>query len=315
MSARDKGIAVLVASVWGLNFVAIDASLQHFPPYFLIVLRFVLLAVPTVLFVPFPDVPLRWLVGGALGFGVVQFVFLYAALLAGLPAGLASLVLQAAAPMTVLLGAVWLKERVTAWQGIGVGLAAVGIVVIATSRASSSSALPVALGLLAAAGWAISNICSSRAAPDHPVRYTLWMSVVPPVPMLVVSLAVEGPRQIGHSLTSAFTPEAAPAVLGLLYTVLMGSVIGAGAWTALLKRNPSSSVAPYSMLVPVTGFAGAWMLLGETPQVGDLIGGAVVVAGLVVVSLAVRPRRALIVGTAPTGLEGSSSVDADRSRA
>lgn len=313
MNARDKGIAVLVASVWGINFVAIDASLDHFPPYFLIVLRFALLAVPTVLFVPFPDVPLRWLIGGALSFGVVQFVFLYAALLAGLPAGLASLVLQAAAPMTVLLGAVWLRERVTAWQGAGVALAAVGLVVIATSRASTSSVLPVLLGLLAAAGWAVSNICSSLAAPDHPVRYTMWMSVVPPVPMLVVSLALEGPGEIGASLATAFTADAAPAVVGLLYTVLMGSVIGAGAWTALLKRNPSSSVAPYSMLVPVTGFAGAWALRGETPEAGDLVGGAIVVAGLVVVSLAVRPRRGTPVVTSATGLE-PSPAEADPSR-
>ncbi|WP_019144676.1 EamA family transporter [Aeromicrobium massiliense] len=292
MSTRDKVLAVMVASVWGLNFVAIEASLQHFPPYFLIVLRFVLLAVPTILFVPFPDVPLRWLVGGALSFGVVQFVFLYAALLAGLPAGLASLVLQAAAPMTVLMGTVWLKERVTAWQGVGVALAVAGLVIIATARASSASVLPLVLGLLAAAGWAVSNICSSLAAPDHPVRYTMWMSVVPPIPMLAVSLVVEGPAEIGASLTSAFTADAAPAVLGLLYTVLMGSVIGAGAWTALLKRNPSSRVAPYSMLVPVTGFAGAWVLLGETPHVGDLVGGAVVIAGLLVAGLAVGSGRA-----------------------
>ncbi len=291
MSARDKGLAILVASVWGLNFVAIDASLQHFPPYFLIVLRFALLAVPTVLLVPLPDVPLRWLVAGALSFGVVQFVFLYAALLAGLPAGLASLVLQAAAPMTVLLGTVWLGETLTLRQGVGVALAVAGLVVIAASRASSASLLPLLLGLLAAAGWAFSNICSSRAAPEHPLRYTLWMSVVPPLPMLVVSLVVEGPRRIAASLGSAFTADAAPAVLGLVYTVLMGSVIGAGLWTALLKRNPSSQVAPYSMLVPVTGFVGAWLLLGETPQAGDLVGGAVVVAGLLVASLAVRARR------------------------
>src|SRR3954453_22077128 len=79
MPSRDRMLAVLVTVLWGLNFTAIHLSLAQFPPYFLVALRFPLIAGPTLLFVRRPAVPLRWLVGYGVGFGVLQFVFLYAA--------------------------------------------------------------------------------------------------------------------------------------------------------------------------------------------------------------------------------------------
>jgi O-acetylserine/cysteine efflux transporter len=85
MPSRDRMLAVLVTVLWGLNFPAIHLSLAQFPPYFLVALRFTLIAVPTLLFVRRPAVPLRWLVGYGVGFGVLQFVFLYAAMDTGMP--------------------------------------------------------------------------------------------------------------------------------------------------------------------------------------------------------------------------------------
>ena len=130
MSRRDTALACVVAVLWGVNFVAIHASLEQFPPFFLASLRFALLAVPALLFVKRPQVPVRWLVLYGVGFGILQFVFLYAGMAAGMPAGLASLVLQASAPFTVLLAALFLKERPGALRIAAVGLAAAGIVML-----------------------------------------------------------------------------------------------------------------------------------------------------------------------------------------
>ena len=113
MPTRDRLLALLVAVVWGLNFPAIHLSLEHFPPFFLVFLRFAVIAVPTLLLVPRPDVPLRWLLGYGFGFGVLQFVFLYAAMDAGMPTGLASLVLQSSSPFTVVLAGLLLVERLS----------------------------------------------------------------------------------------------------------------------------------------------------------------------------------------------------------
>lgn len=280
MPARHRLLAVLVALMWGLNFIAIDASLQHFPPMFLVALRFALIAVPTVLLVPWPDVPVRWLVGYGLGFGTLQFLFLYWGMAAGMPAGLASLVLQMSGPFTVLLGATFLRERVTGRQVLGILVAVGGLTLVAWQQAASATVVPFLLTLAGAFGWAIGNVCNRQAKPQSPLRLTLWMSVVPPLPMLALSLLVEGPGEIAHSLTSWGEPGAVGAVVGLAYTVLVGTVLGSGVWTWLMARHPAGVVAPFSMLVPVVGMTAAWLLLGERVTLGEGIGAALVVGGV-----------------------------------
>lgn len=292
MPLRDRLLALTVAVLWGLNFPAIHLSLEQFPPFFLVALRFALLAVPTLLLVPRPQAPVRWLIGYGVGFGVLQFAFLYLAMDTGMPTGLASLVLQASAPFTVLLGAVWLRERISARQAIGVGVAICGLGGIAALRAgdgASAGLLPVVLTLCGGLGWAFGNVSSRQAHPDSPMRFMLWMSVVPPLPMLALSLVVDGPAAIGRSLTTLGTPVAAWALAGLAFTVLIATVIGSGIWTTLLSRHPSGVVAPFSMLVPVVGIGASWLIFDERPAAGELALGAVIVAGVLV---ATRPPRA-----------------------
>jgi O-acetylserine/cysteine efflux transporter len=275
-------MAIAVAVIWGVNFLAIHLSLESFPPLFLVALRFALIALPTLLFVPRPDVPLRWLVGYGLGFGVAQFTFLYGGMAAGMPTGLASLVLQSSAPLTLVLGAVLLGERVRGRQWVGIAVAVVGMALVGWSRAQASALLPFLLVLAGALGWAFGNLSSRLAKPSNPLHLTLWMSVVVPVPMLLLSLIFEGPAQIATAMAGSFTAAALPAWAGLAYTCLVATVVGSGLWTWLLARHPAGVVAPFSMLVPVAGILTAALVLGERPSWLELLGGAVVVAGVLV---------------------------------
>ncbi len=291
MPLRDRMLALCVAACWGLNFPAIHLSLEQFPPFFLVALRFAILAVPTVLLVPRPAVPLRWLLSFGLCFGVLQFAFLYLAMSQGMPTGLASLVLQASAPFTVLLGAAWLRERISPRQGVGIGLAVLGLGGIAALRATdgaSAGFLPVVLTLCGGLGWALGNLASRQARPDNPLHLTLWMSVIPPLPMAALALLLDGPHAVSRSITTLGTATGAWALAGLAYTVLVATVFGSGAWTTLLSRHPSGTVAPFSMLVPVVGIAASWLLLKEQPRPAELALGALVVAGVLIGS---QPRR------------------------
>jgi O-acetylserine/cysteine efflux transporter len=295
MPPRDRLLAGLVALVWGLNFPAIHLSLEQFPPFFLVALRFLLLAVPTLLFVPAPGVPWRWVLGYGAGFGVLQFLFLYLAMDHGMPAGLASLVLQSSAPFTVVLAAALLRERLSGRQALGVALAVAGLGGIAVHRAGLAEGaylLPVVLTLCGGLGWALGNLASRQARAPQPLRLTLWMTVVPPLPMLVVSLLTEGPHRIGTSLTTLGTTRGALALAGLAFTVLVATVLGSGIWTTLLSRHPSSTVAPFSLLVPVVGVGASWLAFGERVYLVELACGAVVVAGVLLSSSGRRAANA-----------------------
>jgi O-acetylserine/cysteine efflux transporter len=289
MPLRDRLLALVVAVCWGVNFPATTFALQHFPPLLMVVLRFTLIAIPTMILVPRPQVPTRWLVGVGLGLGTCQFGLLYVAMSLGMPGGLASLVLQASGPFTVVLGAVVLRERLSGRQVIGFLVAVVGLTVIAVYRSQVAALVPVLLTLGAALGWAIGNICSRQARAPKPLHLTLWMSVVPPLPLLALSLLLEGPRRDWDALRTALTWEAVPSVLGLLYIVVVATLVGYGLWNTLLSRHPSSVVAPFSMLVPVTGVLSSWLFFGEVPSVVELAAGLLIVGGVLHGSRSPRP--------------------------
>ncbi|OMH36923.1 EamA family transporter [Tersicoccus sp. Bi-70] len=288
MPPRHAALAILVAVLWGLNFVAIDLSLQTYPPFLLAAVRFALLAIPTVLLVPRPDVPWRWLIGYGIGFGILQFGFLYWGMAAGMPAGIASLVLQASAPFTVLLSALVFKEQVTAIRVVGIGLAIAGLCVVGWQRSEHAALLPFLLTLAGALGWAIGNICNRQAHTTEPFRLVLWMTVVPPIPMFGVSLLVEGSDRIGQSLSTALTPAGLLPDLGLLYTVVVATVVGSGIWSWLMSRHPAGMVAPFSLLVPVFGMPAAWLVFGESIRPGELVGAVLVVVGVLLGALVRR---------------------------
>lgn len=280
MPVTHRLLAIAVAVMWGLNFLAIHASLGQFPPLFLVALRFAVIAVPAMLLVPRPQVPLRWLVGYGLGFGTLQFIGLYLGMAAGFPTGLSSLVLQSSAPFTVVLGALLLRERVTTRLKVGVAVAVAGLVLVGISRATTGVWWPFLLVVFGGFGWALGNLATRKAAAPKPLHLTAWMAVVPPIPMLLLSLVFEGPDRIARSLATATGAAALPAWAGLAYTVLIGTMAGSGVWVWLMARHPSSQVAPFSMLVPVVGIAAGWLVLGERPALLALAGGALVVGGV-----------------------------------
>lgn len=288
MPPRHAVLAVSVAAMWGVNFVAIDMSLDVFPPLLLAAIRFGLLAIPTVVFVPRPRVQWRWLIGYGVGFGILQFGFLYWGMAAGMPAGLASLVLQASAPFTVLLAALFFRERITPIRLCGIAIAIAGLAVVGAQRSEYAAILPFLLTLAGALGWAIGNISNRQARTTEPFRFMLWMTVVPPIPLFALSLVFEGTDRIGAAFGAAVTPTGVLPILGLLYTVIVATVVASGIWTWLMSRHPAGVVAPFSLLVPVVGIPTAWLVFTEPVLPGELLGAVLVVAGVFLGTLAHR---------------------------
>jgi O-acetylserine/cysteine efflux transporter len=160
-----------------------------------------------------------------------------------------------------------------------------GLAVIGIDRATSAPVLPFALIVAAAAAWGVANVITRIAQPPDPTALLVWASLVPPLPLLGLSLLFEGPRAIEASLTHVD----AGALAALAFVGLAGGLFGFAAWTTMLKRHSAASVTPFSMLIPVFGMASAALLLGERPSALELAGAALICAGLAVT---LHPARA-----------------------
>ena len=296
MPARHALLAIVVTLAWGVNFVVIDVGLGSFPPLLFAALRFALVAFPAVLFVRRPPIPLRFLLGIGTFLCAGQFGLLFVGMDIGMPAGLASLVLQLQAIFTIALAVGLLGERPGAAQLAGALVALGGIGVIAAGRAHGVPLGALLLCVGAAASWGVGNVLTRLAQPPDALGLLVWSSLVAPVPLALLALAFEGPARLGDALASA----GAGGIAALLYVVVVSTVFGFGSWAWLLRRHPASKVAPFTLLVPIAGIAAAWMALGERPTAAELAGAAIVVAGLALTSRALRlPRAARAPAPAP----------------
>ena len=286
MPTRSKYLALLVVLIWGVNFVVIDAGLADVPPLMFLAIRFALVAFPAILFVPRPGIGFWRVVAIGASMSLAQFSLLYVALAVGMPAGLASLVLQVQVVFSVLLSALFLGERPSRRSLIGILIGMVGLVVVAIASGLGAAAVPFALTIGAALGWAIGNTLSRRAKAASGISLVVWSALVVPVPAFLLSLLLEGPAAIGAAATS-FTLV---SILSTLYTVVLASFVGYGIWNTLLARHTASAVTPFALLIPVVGILAAWLLRGEQPGVGQLVGGAVMLGGVAYAMIERTPR-------------------------
>jgi len=278
LSLRDLCLALLVVLVWGLNFVMIKWGVEEVPPLFLTGLRYLCAALPMVFFVRRPQVKTTTLIVYGLAIGFAQFGLLFSAIKLGLPAGLASLIIQTQAFFTFGLAMLFLGERLGVMQVIGASVAIIGIGVIAGERFEMTALAPLLMVLVAAFFWGVGNIASKKAGQIDMLSFVVWGSLVPIVPLMGLSLLVEGPQAIGAALGS-FSLRSVGVVL---FNGYAATILGFGLWSYLLKRYPAGLIAPFSLLVPVFGIGFAVLLIGEIITPLEIVGSSLVFAGLAI---------------------------------
>ncbi|MET7940328.1 EamA family transporter [Streptomyces sp. NPDC005302] len=288
MRPAHIALAVLVAAVWGVNFTVIEVGLDHFPPLLFSALRFLVAAVPAVFLVGRPKVAWKWIVAVGLALGVAKFGLLFIGMDAGMPAGLSSLVLQIQAVFTALLAFAFLGERPTRVRVAGMAVALCGVGLAAVDEGTAGPLGAFALVIAAAACWGVSNVLTRKASPPDPLNFMVWVSTVPVLPLLGLSLLTEGPSRDLDALRALDWQGAGVVV----YVAWITTVFGFGAWGWLLHRHPASTVAPFALLVPVFGMSSAALFLGES--VGPLrwASAALLVGGVALTSRSPRGAQA-----------------------
>ena len=276
MSPRDTLVALAIVFVWGVNFMAIKWGVAEVPPLLLTALRYVVATLPAIFFIRRPQVSLGILVAYGIFIGVGQFGFLFTAIHLGMPAGLASLVLQLQSFFTIGLAVLLLRERPGPAQLVGALVAIVGVGIIAVEKLEGAAVWPLLMTVCAALGWAASNITVKRAGKIDMLSFVVWSSLVPPIPLLLLSLLFEGPGAVPYAIDHITWL----GVGSLLFVGWISTDFGYGAWSYLLGRYPASTVAPFTLLVPIVGLSTTWLVLGEGLSVLDLVGSVLVFAGL-----------------------------------
>lgn len=275
MPLRDIALALGVVLIWGLNFVAIKWGVDEISPFLLTGLRYLGCALPAVFFIRKPNVGWPVLIAYGLTVGVLQFSFLFTAIRLGMPAGLASLVMQMQVFFTMALAVLLLGDRPSPLQLGGAAIALVGLGTIGAEHIGGAVLVPLLLTLVAAFFWAISNIVTKRAGKIDMLAFVVWGSLVPPLPMLALSLLLDGPQALGDLVS--ISPQ---AIFSVLFIAYGSTLVGYGAWAVLLGRHPASLIAPFSLLVPVVGFAAAFIFLGEQVSALEIAGSLLIFVGL-----------------------------------
>ena len=283
LSPRDLALTLAIVAVWGYTFVPIKIALNEVPPFTLAAVRFFLAAVPMVFFVRAPAMPWRDVVAYGLAIGVCQFGLLFLGIKLGMPAGLSSLVIQMQVFFTIGLAVAFSGDHLRRHNLVGAAIAVTGMIVLASYKVASGltgTAIGFALVIAAAFAWAVGNIIAKRAAGTHGAdmfALTVWSSLVPPLPLLALGFIFEG-----GSATPQVIVSMSLMAWGCVLVMSYGATLfGFGSWNALLHRYPTTLISPFALLIPISGLASGALFLGESLAPMQMLGAALVFAGLV----------------------------------
>lgn len=277
----------LVVVIWGANFSIAKMGVAEVPPLFLAGLRYLLAAIPAVFLIPRPAISWRYWVPYGLTVGLGQFGCLFYAMHLGMPAGVASVVLQSQAFFTVTIAFLFLGERLSLVQVMGIAVASAGLYLTAQGEevaGTSASLAAFGLAVAGAASWGVSNVIvrvASRQLPTtgkplDPLSLVAWSSLVPPLPLFALSALTASDTSLMDTIVEL---PAAP-LLAAMFMAYGATLFCYGTWSRLLSRYDTARVAPASLLVPVTGLLTAWVILGERLAPPQWLGCALVLSGL-----------------------------------
>lgn len=281
MKPADILIAVMVAIIWGLAFVASRIALDELSPELMTALRFTIAAVPC-LFISKPKVAWSLLIAISFTLFLGQFLSQAYGIAHGVPVGLTSVVVQSQALFTIGFAALAFGERPTPVQTLGIVVAAAGLLMICYDFSVGAFAVLMVSPL----SFAIGNLLLRGARGVPMFDLFAWLCLASAVPLFVLALIANGPAPTWTSLTHVSLTSA-------LCMLMLGGIstsIAYWLWGRLLRDYPAAQVVPFALLVPFVGSAASSIVFGERFGPLRLAGMLTVIFGIAVMVLAKRPQ-------------------------
>src|SRR5712671_1948675 len=285
MKPADVCLAIMVAVIWGLAFVASRIALDEFSPELMTTLRFAIAAVPC-LFVRKPKVswPVLIAISGTLFLG--QFLAQAYGIAHGVPVGLTSVIVQSQALFTIAFAAIAFRELPTRSQTIGISIATIGLLMICGTVGYDFSVGAFAVLMISPVVFAIGNLLLRRARDVPMFDLFAWLCLASAAPLLILTLITDGPQPAWHAL-SHMTPT---GVISILAIGAVSTSIAYWLWGRLLRDHTAAQVVPFALLVPFVGAAASSIVFGERFGPLRLAGMVTVVCGIAIMLLSKRPQ-------------------------
>jgi O-acetylserine/cysteine efflux transporter len=274
---------LMTVTIWGFSFIVTKWGVQEMPPIFFVGLRFLLVALILVPFVPRPRGHWKRIVQISVTLGLLHFSCMFVALVRT-PAGTTALLAQLQVPFAALLAALFLGDRLGWRRALGMALAFAGAGVVLGAPSFASPWWSDLLAVLAGLFWAISAVqIKSMGSAVGAASINGWVAVCAVPQLFVASLILEQGQWAaiqGMSWRLAFA---------LFYNSVLIVVVGYGTWYRLLKIYDVNQAMPFMLLMPPIALLSGSLLLGEPLTWSLIVGGLVTVAGVAII-LVRRPR-------------------------
>lgn len=259
LTPKHLFFVLVTVFVWGTNFIAIYLGLKELPPFLFCTIRFALSALPFVFFLPRPKAPILYIIGFGLFNFAMQFGLLFSGIKLGLSPGLASLVMQVQVFFSIGLAFLFFKEKPNWFKIIGSLVSFAGIGIVATHVGGDVTLIGLILTLLASLAWASGNMFTKKINAGSPLSLVVWGNLVALPFMAGVSYFIDGITAITYSLEHISWT----AIAAIAYVVYISTHLGYGIWGLLIKMYPTSTVVPFTLLIPVVGFLSSALFLNE----------------------------------------------------
>ncbi|MEZ0582650.1 DMT family transporter [Erwinia sp. STN24] len=283
MAVRHFFLILLVVTTWAFNNIAVKWGLGEVPPLFLTLMRFVVVALILVPFTRVTREQLRYLVPLAFTFGFMHFSLLFLSL-KYTDAGTGAIVVQLGTPFAMILAMIFLQEKLSLVQMLGIAISLSGVVVLAGSPTIPTWWV-LCLLLCSAVGWAVSNLIVKKSPSIKPLTMTGWLSFLA-IPIVGLSSFFMESGQLTSLVNASWR-----GWFAILYSAICSSIVAYSLWYGLLRTYNVNLIMPYSLLTPVLSVIMGVLVLGDSMNIFKVFGSLLVVAGTAIAVINLRNLR------------------------